>query len=61
MPFVGENDELMIQQICNGFLSFPIGFDKKLQKLILCCTDLDPIRRPTIEEILNDNYFNDEL
>lgn len=57
LPFTSENQDLIVQQILNGFLSFPIGFDKKLEKLIKRCTSLNPLHRPSIEEILKDDYF----
>lgn len=59
LPFTSENQDLIVQQILNGFLSFPIGFDKKLEKLIKRCTNLNPLHRPSIEEILKDDYFLD--
>ncbi|KAK8852827.1 hypothetical protein M9Y10_017819 [Tritrichomonas musculus] len=59
LPFTSENQDLIVQQILNGFLSFPIGFDKKLEKLIKRCTSLNPLHRPSIEEILKDDYFLD--
>lgn len=60
-PFFGENREYIIQQILNGCLSFPFGFDQKLEKLILRCTDLNPLRRPSIDEIINDEYFKTDI
>ena len=63
LPFVGECQDFIIQQVLNGYLSFPIGFNKKLQELIQNCTDLNPLRRPSVDEILKDDYFkeNDQL
>lgn len=58
-PFDDGSDQFIIRQIVSGRLTFNSGIDKNLKKLIEKCTDLDPNRRPSVDEILNDDYLCD--
>ncbi|KAK8846200.1 hypothetical protein M9Y10_020206 [Tritrichomonas musculus] len=57
-PFKDGDQHYITKQIVNNNLSFRIGMNKKLKELVIKCTDKDPKNRPTIEEIINDDYFN---
>ena len=59
-PFDTDNDQFIPNQILNGCLTFKGTLDKKLRKLIEKCTNPDPDCRPTIDEILNDEYFTSQ-
>lgn len=59
-PFHKGSDDYVIDQITNGNLSFKYNMDLKLRKLIKKCTDINPLNRPTIDEIINDEYFTNE-
>lgn len=56
-PFENDDQYTIIQQILNGKLSIRKGIDNKLCKLVEKCTSINPQNRPTIEEIINDDYF----
>ncbi|KAK8839376.1 hypothetical protein M9Y10_032312 [Tritrichomonas musculus] len=57
-PFISGNQTFIIQQIMSGCLSIRSGIDEKLLRLVQKCTSMNPQYRPSIEEILNDEYFN---
>lgn len=57
-PFRDGDRNYIVKQIVSGNLSLRPGMDKKLKNLVLKCTALDPENRPTIDEILNDEYFD---
>ena len=59
-PFKDGDQRYIIKQIVSGQLSFRSGINKQLKNLVLKCTDKDPINRPTIEEIINDEFFDVE-
>lgn len=59
-PFDMGSDEFIIRQIVSGRLSFSKNLNKELLNLIKKCTEYDPNRRPTIDAILNDEYFGNQ-
>lgn len=56
-PFQNGCDSKIISQITKGKLSFKKNTDPKLLNLVIKCTNIDPMKRPTIDEIINDEYF----
>lgn len=58
-PFRSGSKNFIAQQIVSGCLYIQ-SLDKKLCNLVEKCTDIDPIHRPTIDEILCDDYFKED-
>lgn len=59
-PFIEGDEKEIREQIVNSDLIFKFKTSKKLKNLIVKCTDKEPINRPTIDEIINYDYFNIE-
>lgn len=59
-PFIEGDEKEIRKQIVNSDLIFKFKTSKKLKNLIEKCTDKEPINRPTIDEIINYDYFNIE-
>ena len=59
-PFKDGDQHYIVRQIVSNQLSFRSGMNKKLKNLILKCTNKDPLCRPTIDDIINDEYFDIE-
>lgn len=59
-PFETGSNEFILRQIISGRLSFDNDFDKRLLNLIKKCTNIEPNRRPSINEILNDEYITNQ-
>ena len=57
-PFKNGDVKCIINQIVSGNLSFEQISSKNLRKIIEMCTEVDPQKRPTIDELLNDEYFS---
>lgn len=60
-PYKGENDEEIIQQIIKGQLTYNENMNNNLKKLIQQCTNMNPQLRPSIENILNNEYLSIKL
>ncbi|KAK8852972.1 hypothetical protein M9Y10_017969 [Tritrichomonas musculus] len=60
LPFKMGNKKSIVNQILSGHLSFKKGIDRHLTKLIEKCTSRNPQNRPTISDIINDEYFTCE-
>lgn len=60
-PFINGNHDFIVQQILNGCFSVRVGMDYRLLKLFYKCIAMNPQCRPTIEEILRDEYFIDDF
>ncbi|KAK8846034.1 hypothetical protein M9Y10_020035 [Tritrichomonas musculus] len=58
-PFKEINQYFIIQQILNGKLSINEDLNSKLRQLVERCTAKNPSNRPTIDDILHDEYFID--
>lgn len=56
-PFLDGNQGFIVKQIINSKFSFRNGIDKKLLKLVEKCTAKNPKSRPSVEEILCDEYL----
>lgn len=56
-PFKNDDPELIVKQIIKGNLSIRKGIDLNLRNLIEKCTNLNPQNRPTIDDIIRDDYF----
>lgn len=56
-PFIDGNTEAIISQIVSGKLNLRQGIDNRLKQIVTKCTFKDPYERPTIEEVIKDNYF----
>lgn len=61
-PYRDGDQKLIIKQIMSNNLSFRDGMDLQLRNLVEKCTLFDPKLRPSIDDILNDEYlkFNEE-
>lgn len=59
-PFKKGNASFIINQIKSGKLCLCEKISPSLRNLVKKCTDLKPSNRPTIEEIINDEYFSNE-
>lgn len=57
-PFKDGDQNYIIKQIVSGDLYIPSSMDKNLLHIILKCLDLNPKNRPTIEEILDNEFFD---
>lgn len=60
-PFQSGNQEFIVQQIVNGCLYIQCGLNRKLRRLVMKCTSMNPKNRPSIDDILKDEYLNDEI
>lgn len=58
-PFKEINQYYIVQQILNGNLTINSAINKKLRTLVERCTSFNPLNRPTVDDILNDDYFLD--
>lgn len=56
-PFKDGDQNSIIKQILNCQLSIRSGIDYKLKKLVERCTLRNPELRPSIEDILHNDYF----
>lgn len=56
-PFRSGDQNFIIQQIISGSLSIRNGLDYRLKRLVEKCTSMNPQCRPTIEDIIHDEYF----
>lgn len=59
-PFIDGSKSDIVKQIVNGCLYIQNDLNKKLRNLVIKCTDLNPNNRPCIDEILKDDYLNDD-
>lgn len=57
-PFKDGDQNYIIEQIVNGKLFLPSSMDQQLMDLVIRCVDKNPQNRPTIEEILDHEFFN---
>lgn len=60
-PFIQGDNNFIIHQIVNGNLVMKNGIEYRLRNLVQKCISMDPQSRPTIDDILNDDYFNEDL
>lgn len=56
-PFDSDDQNSIIQQIVSGKLTIKSGIDNQLRKLVEKCICMNPKNRPTIEYIIQDDYF----
>ena len=56
-PFINGNQKFTIMQITSGKLNFKPDISDILINVIKRCTQLNPENRPTIEELIEDEYF----
>lgn len=56
-PFKDGNQDFIVQQIIKGNLSIRPGIEKKLRALVERCTQKKPENRPTIDDLIKDDYF----
>lgn len=59
-PFLDGDQSFIVEQILNGKFSFRDGIDSKLKKLVIKCTAMNPKKRPTIDDILCDEYLTSD-
>lgn len=59
-PVHGGSEAFVYSQISKGKLFFRKDADKKLLNLVIRCTFMDPKKRPSIDEIIKDEYFYEE-
>lgn len=60
-PFKDGNQNYIVQQIISGRLSIRRGIDKKLRHIVERCTDMNPLHRPNISDLLKDEYLQDDV
>jgi serine/threonine protein kinase len=58
-PFGGRTDRQIVQQISRGLLPYPRGMDAQIAALVRRMTKVNPNERPTIDEVLEDPFFED--
>lgn len=56
-PYKNGKPKFVIGQISSGKLCFSSTITEKLKKLVQKCTNLKPENRPSVEEIMDDEYF----
>lgn len=56
-PFKDGNQDFIVQQIIKGKLSIRPGIEKKLKAIVERCTQMKPENRPTIDDLIKDDYF----
>lgn len=56
-PFKDGDQDYIVQQIIRGNLSIRQGMEKKLRSLVEKCTQIKPESRPTIDDLIKDDYF----
>ena len=59
-PFKDGNQQYIVQQIVGGKLSIRRGINKQLKNIVVKCTDMNPLHRPNISDLLKDEYLLDE-
>lgn len=59
-PFQDGNQQFIVQQIVKGRLNLRRGIDKRLRDFVNQCTRMDPINRPTIEELMTHELFAEQ-
>jgi serine/threonine protein kinase len=58
-PFGGRSDREISHQILKGHLSYPYEMDKQIMDFVKRMTKVNPNERPTIDEVLEDSFFED--
>jgi non-specific serine/threonine protein kinase len=58
-PFVGEEEHKIVRQIIRGKLRFPQNMDHQVKALVRRMAKVNPNKRPTIESVLEDRFFDD--
>lgn len=58
-PFKDGKQSFIIKQIMSGNLLINKSLDPRIRKIVEQCTNVDPNKRPTIDEILQSDYFNE--
>lgn len=59
-PFIGNERSIIFQKI-NGFFKIPKGRDKRLIRIFRKCININPEKRPNIEDIIKDDYFTEAI
>jgi serine/threonine protein kinase len=58
-PFNGRTDRQIVQQISRAALKYPRGMNAQVEALVRRMTKVNPNERPTIDEVLEDPFFED--
>jgi serine/threonine protein kinase len=58
-PFNGRTDHDIVRQICRGDLMYTDDIDPEVKRLVRQLTKVNPNERPTIDELLEDSFFDD--
>jgi serine/threonine protein kinase len=58
-PFNGTTEQCIVQQICRGDLRYTKSIDAEVEQLVRRLTKVNPNERPTIDELLQDSFFDD--
>lgn len=61
LPFNAPEPQTLAMRTENGVCSLSLIKDKKLRCLVSRCIQVEPNARPTIDELLQDPYFFDEI
>lgn len=57
-PFKDGDQNFIVHQIVKGELFWPPNMDGKLKDLVSKCLDVNPQKRPTIEEVMDHEFFD---
>jgi serine/threonine protein kinase len=59
-PYSGTNDRQVMRQILQGQLRYTPAMDPQVSALVRRMTKVNPNERPTIDEVLQDPFFEEE-
>ena len=59
LPFLKGNNDFIKKQITEGQLYFDPKINETLKKVVNRCTQLNANKRPSIHELIKDDYFCD--
>ncbi|KAK8839853.1 hypothetical protein M9Y10_031565 [Tritrichomonas musculus] len=57
-PYIEDDQDSIVQQITSGKLTLTGNIDNQLRNIVEKCTCLNPENRPSVEDLLRDDYFN---
>lgn len=57
-PYMEDDQDSIVQQITSGKLTLTGNIDNQLRNIVEKCTCLNPENRPSVEDLLRDDYFN---
>ena len=58
-PFYNDNMQILYENIQKGKLSLPKYLSKEARKICVKMLNKDPKKRPTLEQLMSDPFFED--